>query len=67
MMFVELDAMAATVMAVAATAVAMAYAAAGDPPRVVGRACQNEGKLLVKELEVKRNIVGIAASPTAEQ
>ena len=54
-------------MAVAATAVAMAYAAAGDPPRVVGRARQSEGKLLVQELEVKRNIVGIAASPTTEQ
>ena len=54
-------------MAVAATAVAMANAAAGDPPRVVGRARQIEGKLLVQELEVKVKFVGIAAAPTTGQ
>ena len=54
-------------MAGAETAVSMAHAAAGIPQGVVGQSRHTEGKLLVKELEVKRNIVGIAASPTAEQ
>ena len=54
-------------MAVAETAVAMAHAAAGIPPRVVGRARQTEGKLLVQELEVKVKFVGIAAAPTTGQ
>ena len=63
----NVDAMAVTVMAGAETAVSMAHAAAGIPQGVVGQSRHTEGKLLVKELEVKRNIVGIAASPTAEQ
>ena len=59
--------MAVTVMAVAETAVLMAHAAAGTPPRVVGLDCQLVVKLLLHEVEEKMEFVGIAAAPTTGQ